>query len=76
MASTFARSYTVRIFAMGPSQGTGVSRRSDNTMDLVARLHVACTSVDPAVLRHVMAAILRRAQACLDMHGGHFEHLP
>ncbi|GFV57350.1 uncharacterized protein TNCV_3285781 [Trichonephila clavipes] len=29
--STLARSYTVGIFPMGPSQGTGVSRRSDNT---------------------------------------------
>ncbi|GFV28308.1 uncharacterized protein TNCV_22331 [Trichonephila clavipes] len=29
--STFARSYTVGFFPMGPSQGTGVSRRSDNT---------------------------------------------
>ncbi|GFW39780.1 uncharacterized protein TNCV_2419461 [Trichonephila clavipes] len=45
-------------------------------MDLVARLHAACTSVDPAVLRHVMTAIPWHAQACLDMHGGHFEHLP
>ncbi|GFU24979.1 uncharacterized protein TNCV_2844731 [Trichonephila clavipes] len=27
----------------------------------VARLHAACTSVDPAVLRHVMTAIPRRA---------------
>ncbi|GFX20045.1 uncharacterized protein TNCV_1436051 [Trichonephila clavipes] len=45
-------------------------------MDLVARLYSACTSVDPAVPRHVMTAIPRRAQACLDMHGGHFKHLP
>ncbi|GFU40594.1 TPR_REGION domain-containing protein [Trichonephila clavipes] len=45
-------------------------------MDSVARLHAACTSVDPVVLRHVMTAIPRRAQACLDMHNRHFEHLP
>ncbi|GFT12677.1 uncharacterized protein TNCV_5094471 [Trichonephila clavipes] len=45
-------------------------------MDLVARPHAACTTVDPAVLRHVMTAIPRCAQACLNMHGGHFEHLP
>ncbi|GBM94737.1 hypothetical protein AVEN_45887-1 [Araneus ventricosus] len=44
-------------------------------MDFVARLHAACTSVDPAMLQRVMTAIPRRAQACLDMHGGHFEHL-
>ncbi|GBL81889.1 hypothetical protein AVEN_50489-1 [Araneus ventricosus] len=44
-------------------------------MDLVARLHAACTSVDPAMLQRVMTAIPRSAQACLDMHGGHFEHL-
>ncbi|GFY30729.1 uncharacterized protein TNCV_3118891 [Trichonephila clavipes] len=30
-------------------------------MNLVARLHAACTSVDPAVLRYVMTAIPRRA---------------
>ncbi|GFT17903.1 DUF4817 domain-containing protein [Trichonephila clavipes] len=40
-------------------------------MNLVACLHAACTSV----LRRVMTAIPRRAQACLDLHGGHFEHL-
>ncbi|GFW62380.1 uncharacterized protein TNCV_290541 [Trichonephila clavipes] len=32
-------------------------------------------TVDPAVLRCVMTAIPRRAQACLNMHGGHFQHL-
>ncbi|GFY05153.1 DUF4817 domain-containing protein [Trichonephila clavipes] len=31
MASTLARSYTVGFFPMEPSQGTGVSRCSDNT---------------------------------------------
>ncbi|GBM66430.1 hypothetical protein AVEN_186429-1 [Araneus ventricosus] len=34
MAATFTRSYTVGFFPMGPSQGTGVSRRSDNTNGL------------------------------------------
>ncbi|GBM95903.1 hypothetical protein AVEN_107767-1 [Araneus ventricosus] len=34
MAATFARSYTVGFFPTGPSQGTGVSRRSDNTNGL------------------------------------------
>ncbi|GFY04725.1 DUF4817 domain-containing protein [Trichonephila clavipes] len=34
MTSTFARCYTVGFFPMGPSQGTGVSRRSDNTNGL------------------------------------------
>ncbi|GFW53816.1 hypothetical protein TNCV_3939101 [Trichonephila clavipes] len=28
-----------------------------------------------ALLRHVLSSIPRQAQACLDMHGGHFEHL-
>ncbi|GBN05155.1 hypothetical protein AVEN_182361-1 [Araneus ventricosus] len=32
--TTFARSYTVGFFPMGSSQGTGVSRRSDNTNGL------------------------------------------
>ncbi|GFY18054.1 hypothetical protein TNCV_3385451 [Trichonephila clavipes] len=75
MATTITRSYPCRFSTMGPSQGTGVSRRSSNTKGL-ARLHAACTSVDPAVLRHVMTAILRHAHACLDMHSEHFEHLP
>ncbi|GBN49963.1 hypothetical protein AVEN_57838-1 [Araneus ventricosus] len=34
MAVTFARSYTVGFFPMGPSQGAGVLRRSDNTNGL------------------------------------------
>ncbi|GBN06817.1 hypothetical protein AVEN_115949-1 [Araneus ventricosus] len=44
-------------------------------MDLVARLHAACTSVDHAMLQRVMTAIPRRSQACLDMHGRHYERL-
>ncbi|GFV70494.1 uncharacterized protein TNCV_2868401 [Trichonephila clavipes] len=59
-----------------PSQGTGVSRRTDNTNGLSYSSACCFTSVHPAVLRHVMKAIPLRAQACLDMHGGHFEHLP
>ncbi|GFV17637.1 uncharacterized protein TNCV_4406731 [Trichonephila clavipes] len=39
LASTFARPYTVGFFPMGPSQGTGVSRHSDNTNGL------SCSSV-------------------------------
>ncbi|GFS50196.1 uncharacterized protein TNCV_3121 [Trichonephila clavipes] len=34
MASTFTRSYTVEFFPMRPFQGTGVSRRSDDTNGL------------------------------------------
>ncbi|GBM48740.1 hypothetical protein AVEN_193436-1 [Araneus ventricosus] len=34
MFKTFSRSYTFGIFPMEPSQGTGVSRRSDNTNGL------------------------------------------
>ncbi|GBM90262.1 hypothetical protein AVEN_248025-1 [Araneus ventricosus] len=74
MAATFARSYTVGFFPMGPSQGTGVSRRSDNTNGLSCWTACCCTSVAPAMLQRVKTAIPRRAQACLDMHGGHFEH--
>ncbi|GFV97879.1 DUF4817 domain-containing protein [Trichonephila clavipes] len=63
-------------FLMGPFQGTGVSRRNGNSNGLVARLHAACNSLDPAVFRRVMTAIPRHAHACFDMHGGLFEHLP
>ncbi|GFX66352.1 uncharacterized protein TNCV_343261 [Trichonephila clavipes] len=45
-------------------------------MDLNVRLYAACTSVNPTVLRHMMIAIPRRAQTCLDMYGGHLEHQP
>ncbi|GFX45345.1 uncharacterized protein TNCV_1026051 [Trichonephila clavipes] len=63
-------------FPIGPSQGTDVSRCSDNTNGLSCLSACCCTSVDPAVLRHGMTAFSRRAQACLYKHGGHFEHLP
>ncbi|GBO17840.1 hypothetical protein AVEN_126384-1 [Araneus ventricosus] len=75
MAATFARSYTVGFFPMGPSQGTGVSRRSDNTNGLSCSSACCLYFCGPAMLQRVMTAIPRRAQACLDMHGGHFEHL-
>ncbi|GFX77763.1 DUF4817 domain-containing protein [Trichonephila clavipes] len=52
MASTFARPYTVGIFLMGPSQGTGVSRRTDNTNRL------SCL---------VMLLVLRWIPRCCDM---------
>ena len=44
--------------------------------DLVARLHAACTFVDTTLLQRVQSAIPRCAHARLDMHSGHFEHLP
>ncbi|GFX59785.1 hypothetical protein TNCV_1778241 [Trichonephila clavipes] len=61
------------IFLLGYSQGIGASRRRDNTNGLVVLS--ACALVDtPLFTTH--ASIPRPAQACLDMHGGHFEHLP
>ncbi|GBL77170.1 hypothetical protein AVEN_12794-1 [Araneus ventricosus] len=63
------------IFPMGPSKELVYRDVVTAQMDLVARLHAACTWVDPATLQRVMRAIPRRAQACLDMHGGHFGHL-
>ncbi|GFV98676.1 uncharacterized protein TNCV_1453621 [Trichonephila clavipes] len=44
--------------------------------DLVARLHVACTSVDTTLLLLAHSSIPLYAQACLDMLDGHFEQLP
>ncbi|GFU57832.1 uncharacterized protein TNCV_1850811 [Trichonephila clavipes] len=44
-------------------------------MDRVAHLHAACTSVDTKLLRRVHLFFPRRAQVCLYMHRGHFEHL-
>ncbi|GBO31699.1 hypothetical protein AVEN_1213-1 [Araneus ventricosus] len=75
MAAPFARSYTVGFFPMGPPKELGYRDVVTTQMDLVARLHAACTSVDPAMMQRVMTAIPWCAQACLDMHGGHFEHL-
>ncbi|GBM72158.1 hypothetical protein AVEN_82119-1 [Araneus ventricosus] len=75
MAATFARSYTVGFFPMGHLKELVYRDVLTTQMDLVARRHAACTSVDPAMLQRVMTAIPRRAQACLEMHGGHFEHL-
>ncbi|GFX17146.1 uncharacterized protein TNCV_4266721 [Trichonephila clavipes] len=43
-------------------------------MDLVARLHTACTSENIAMLRREQSSVPRRVQNCLDMNGGHFEH--
>ncbi|GFX58875.1 hypothetical protein TNCV_805791 [Trichonephila clavipes] len=63
------------IFFPPMSQGIAVSRRGDTQMDLAARLHAACTSVDAALLRCVYSSITRRAQACLDMHCERFKHL-
>ncbi|GBN96819.1 hypothetical protein AVEN_183665-1, partial [Araneus ventricosus] len=75
MAATLARSYTVGFFLWGHLKELVYRDVVTTQMDLVARLHAACTSVDPAMLQRVMTAIPRRAQACLDMHGGHFGHL-
>ncbi|GBM77684.1 hypothetical protein AVEN_28574-1 [Araneus ventricosus] len=75
MAATFARSYTVGFFLWGHLKELVYRDVVTTQMDLVARLHAACTWVDPATLQRVMRAIPWRAQACLDMHGGHFGHL-
>ncbi|GFV66061.1 hypothetical protein TNCV_1440681 [Trichonephila clavipes] len=56
---------------MGSSQEVGVSRRSDYTNELSCSS--ACSSVDTSLLRRVYSSIPRRAQAYLDIHGGHFD---
>ncbi|GFW39506.1 uncharacterized protein TNCV_3908151 [Trichonephila clavipes] len=76
MASTFTRSYTLDFFLWGHLKELVYRDVVTTQKDLGARLHAACTSVDPAVLLHVMTATPRHAQACLDMRGGHFEYLP
>ncbi|GFX10407.1 uncharacterized protein TNCV_1868021 [Trichonephila clavipes] len=76
MASTLARSYTLGFFLWGYLKELGYRDIVTTQIDLTASVYAACTSVARVVLRHVMTAIPRRAQACFDMHGGHFEHLP
>ncbi|GFX51876.1 uncharacterized protein TNCV_3062941 [Trichonephila clavipes] len=71
------QSYIIGLFFLWDHLKELVYRDVGTTqMDLITRLHAACTLVAPAELRRVMTAIPRRAQACLDMPGGHFEHLP
>ncbi|GBM52120.1 hypothetical protein AVEN_29805-1 [Araneus ventricosus] len=65
MAAKFARSYTVGFFPMGPSQGTGVSRRSDNTDGL------SCSSACCLYLGGP-----RDAAACDDSHSTACSGLP
>ncbi|GFT29775.1 hypothetical protein TNCV_4891751 [Trichonephila clavipes] len=60
------------LFPMGQSLGIGVSRHSDYT-NIVARLFAACTSVDTTMQRCGHSSIPQCAQACRDMHGGHFK---
>ena len=44
--------------------------------ELVARLHAAITFVNTDLLQRVQLSIPKRLNACLEMRGGHFEHLP
>jgi hypothetical protein len=43
--------------------------------DLTAKFHAAVATIDTDMLRRVQASIPRRAVACRQMHGGHFEPL-
>ncbi|GFV26997.1 DUF4817 domain-containing protein [Trichonephila clavipes] len=76
IASMFTRYDIVGVFLKRPSQGTGVSRPSDSTNGFSCSSACCLYFGGPLVLQHGMTAIPRRAQACLDMHGRHFKHMP
>ncbi|GFT91281.1 hypothetical protein TNCV_2168691 [Trichonephila clavipes] len=74
-AISITNQYTGWAARLRQSQGIGVSRSNGFKTGLVARLHAACTTMGTALVRGGHAFIPRRAQACLDIHGRHFEHL-
>jgi len=43
--------------------------------DLVARISAAIDTIDVNMLRTVRENVLKRARACIQMGGRHFEHL-
>jgi hypothetical protein len=43
--------------------------------ELTAKFLVAVATIDADMLRRVQASVPRRAVACRQMQGGHFEHL-
>jgi hypothetical protein len=43
--------------------------------DLVARLQAVVRTVDTNMLRRVQENAMQRTAVCLEMDGGHFEHL-
>ena len=45
----------------------------ENVEDMIARLHAAIATIDAAMLQRVRREAVRRAHACLDVGGGHFE---
>lgn len=43
--------------------------------ELVARLHGAVATIDGEMISRVHGSLLKRARACIEADGGHFEHL-
>jgi hypothetical protein len=51
------------------------NRPIHNEKDLRNRLQEAFGTITPEMVRASKLNLLRRAQLCLEMNGGHFEHL-
>jgi hypothetical protein len=51
------------------------NRPIHNEEDLRNRLHEGFGTITPEMVRASKLNLLRRAQLCLEMNGGHFEHL-
>jgi hypothetical protein len=51
------------------------NRPIHNEEDLRNRLQKAFATITPEMVRASKLNLLRRAQLCLQMNGGHFEHL-
>jgi hypothetical protein len=62
-------------FLWGYVKNVVYNRPIHNEEDLRNRLQEAFRTITPEMVRASKLNLLRRAQLCLEMNGGHFEHL-
>jgi hypothetical protein len=65
----------VDFFLWGYVKNVVYNRPIHNEEDLRNRLQEAFGTITPEMVRASKLNLLRRAQLCLEMNGGHFEHL-
>jgi hypothetical protein len=77
MASTLARFESSAFVPVGTPKSLVYAAPVDNEDALHHRIVDACQTIRnyPGIFERMRRSMLRRVEACIESHGGHFEHL-
>ena len=75
LATSLARSEAASLFLMGISERESLPNKPRNIDALKANFTKAIQAVTADVLARTFQNMTRRVQSCLDVNGGHFQHV-